>query len=308
MATTDVRSRLSTPPQHLHTLEFAMAVKRRRRTDAVVAQAVLLQPHLLTTIVAYQYGLFQDLKTILNDWRATNHSSSDVFFVLNQQLVFLDPVSVDRLHAPLDAPQFLLHLAIHSHNLHLCHRWLACSSAAWTTANTLLCAAAHGSFQLVKLLHEGHHLPCTAKALEIAAASGYTDIVHYLHDHLSEPCTWRPIYKAAESGHTEIVRWLSACANCRQFAKCAADYASTNTQAMVQQAEMQATFATQALVLAVAQGHQDVLCFLLEQQEAAGWADEARNTSACLVADDVLPTVDDSLDFLMDHLDHGIVA
>ncbi|KAF0693194.1 Aste57867_15788 [Aphanomyces stellatus] len=248
-------------------------MKRRRTADSIF-ESVLLQPHLVAAITSYQHGLFHDLMPTARDWRASC-DSDDVFFVLDHTFVFLDPVSLHRLHTPRTDRRFVVHLAIGHGNLPLVRRYLACAAAAWIDASTLVCAAQHGHLALVRDLHEVHGLACTPDALDVAAAAGHLDVVQYLHRMTNDPCTWRVIYKAAEFGHVEIVQWLSlACATCRQFATCAIDYAA---------------------------GH-DHLDRTTRSKETCERDHDDHNHAVDMGVSLPMPTVDDSLDFLLDCL------
>ncbi|RHY99407.1 hypothetical protein DYB37_001790 [Aphanomyces astaci] len=264
----------------------------------------MLQPHLLHTITSYQYGLFHDLAAIHRDWQAPR-DGSDVLFTLNHECVFLDPVSVHKLHTPVDHPRFLLHFPILTGNVALFYRWLSCAGRDWVSPDTLLCAVHEGNLNIVQHLHEHVHVPCSADALEIAAANGHMDIVQYLHAHTNEPCSWRVIYKAAEYGHMDIVFWLNECPHCQEFTKCALDYAAGLGRVPA------------AALLLDAADHGVCLSSDVQLLNVQAAGRTAPVLSRFVELDDcdihvqpAVPTIEDSLDFLLDRLEthRGIVV
>ncbi|OQR92637.1 hypothetical protein ACHHYP_03460 [Achlya hypogyna] len=251
-------------------------MKRRRGATPSVFASVLLHDHLLSTISAYQQGLYEELVPIYREWASMQTSDGQFLFLIDQYLLYMDPVSLQKLHVHTKHPRFLLHLAIVQGHMTQLRRWLRCVGHAWINHDTMNCAARHGQLEIVKYLVVETSLKCSADAMAYAAANGHLHVVQYFYEHNADLATAYAFHQAAEYGHLPVVAyfWKHCPAT---YSKCAMDYAAANGHlAVVRFLHFNALHggvcSTNAMDFAAANGHLHVVRFLHEHRtEGCTW-------------------------------------
>ncbi|EQC35390.1 hypothetical protein SDRG_07101 [Saprolegnia diclina VS20] len=251
-------------------------MKRRRRLCAGAASAVLLNDHLLSTISGYQQGLYEELVPIYREWAAMQNEDGQFLFLIDQYLLYMDPVSLQKLHVHTKHPRFLLHLAIVQGQMPLLSRWLRCVGTAWINHDTMNCAARHGQLEIVTYLATSTRLRCSADAMAYAAANGHLDVVKYFYAIDPGLATPYALHQAAEYGHLHVVAFFAR--RCpHAFARGAMDYAAANGHLAVvrylHETQSDASVcSTNAMDFAAANGHLDVVKFLHQaRDEGCTW-------------------------------------
>ncbi|RHY60474.1 hypothetical protein DYB30_003024 [Aphanomyces astaci] len=193
------------------------------------ASSVLQSRELVTAVLAYQHGIYPDMRPFvglkspfqnqmsLRVVTVEGRHPTDVAFAAIHDVMAAWYASVGhsrvwKLFASLPHMRDILILdAVYSGDvsvLELLHA--SDAKLLQSMAHPLLdLAALNGQLDVLAFLHlVVGHTGCTSLAMDVAAQYGHLEVVRFLHDHRTEGCSVWAMNGAAENGHLEVVTFL----------------------------------------------------------------------------------------------------
>ncbi|OQR96030.1 hypothetical protein THRCLA_07397 [Thraustotheca clavata] len=251
-------------------------MKRRRTIPINACCMVLLNEYLFEIITSYQNGLYFDLLQIYLEWTRMHAKDGQYLLLMDQYLLYMDPISLQKLHVQTRHPRFLLHLAIVQGQLITLDRWLRCVGQTWINYDTMNCAARHGQLNIIEYLYARTQLDCNEDAMAYAAGNGHLNVVEFFYKKNPKLATQYAFHQAAEYGHLKVVHFfLKTCPE--MYSKNVMDYAAANGHLHVVRYLHYAVLSdevcsTNAMDFAAANGHLDVVKFLhMHRTEGCTW-------------------------------------